>query len=68
MCAQQQGSDANDLVYRALAKLKQAEADLLAAVQPWDHPHNVVLLEVHGFLWEAISRLSEITSGSKGGA
>jgi hypothetical protein len=66
MCAQQKGSDPNEVVYRAMAKLKQAEADLLAAVQPAHHPHNVVLLEVHGFLWEAISRLSEIASGTTG--
>lgn len=66
MCSQQQGPDADDVVARALQKLKQAEADLLAAVQPGDHPHNAVLMEVHGFLWEAISKLSEIASGKKG--
>ena len=66
MCAQQQGPDANNVVAQALQKLKQAEADLLAAVQPGDHPHNAVLMEVHGFLWEAISKLSEIVSGKKG--
>jgi len=67
MCAQQQGRDANDAVHQALQKLKQAEADLLAAVQPGDHPHNAVLLEVHGFLWEAISTLTDIVSKSRGG-
>jgi hypothetical protein len=66
MCAQQQGPDASDVVQKALQKLRQAEADLLAAVQPGDHPQNAILMEVHGFLWEAISRLSEISSGKKG--
>jgi hypothetical protein len=65
MCAQRQGPDANDVVFEALQKLRQAEAELLAAMQPGDHPHNVVLLEVHAFLWEAISKLSEITSKNK---
>lgn len=67
MCAQQQGPDADDVVAQALQKLKQAEADLLAAVQPGDHPQNAVLMEVHGFLWEAISKLSEIASAKKDG-
>jgi hypothetical protein len=53
-------------VERALDHLKQAEVDLLAAIRPGDHPQNATLLEVHSFLWEAISVLSRIISENPG--
>jgi hypothetical protein len=62
----QKGPAANAAVDRALDHLKQAEVDLLAAIRPGGHPNNAELLEVHAFLWEAISMLSKITSGRGG--
>ena len=56
----------NVFVERALDHLRQAEIDLLAAIHPGDHPDNATLLEVHSFLWEAISMLSKIVSGKRG--
>jgi hypothetical protein len=53
-------------VERALGHLKQAEADLMAAIGPGDHPDAAALLEVHAFLWEAISTLSQVVSGKRG--
>lgn len=63
MDAPKKGSPHNVFIERALVNLKQAEADLLAAIRPGDHPHNATLLEVHSFLWEAISMLSKVASG-----
>jgi tRNA A37 N6-isopentenylltransferase MiaA len=45
-----------------LTELKQAEAKLLAAVHPENHPRNVRLLEAHAVLWEAISALQRPAS------
>ncbi|MGA8872644.1 MAG: hypothetical protein WA434_06110 [Candidatus Acidiferrales bacterium] len=55
----QKGPAPNAAVERALDHLKQAEVDLLAAIRPGDHPQNATLLEVHSFLWEAISMLTK---------
>ena len=55
----------NTAVERALDHLKQAEVDLLAAIRPGDHPQNATLLEVHSFLWEAISMLTKVISGER---
>lgn len=63
MDAPKKGSPQNVFVERALVNLKQAEDDLLAAIRPGDHPDNATLLEVHSFLWEAISILSKVVSG-----
>ena len=62
----QRGPTPNTAVERALDHLKQAEVDLLAAIRPGDHPQNATLLEVHSFLWEAISVLSRIISENPG--
>ena len=62
----QKGSAPHTAVERALDHLKQAEVDLLAAIRPGDHPQNATLLEVHSFLWEAISVLSRIISERRG--
>jgi hypothetical protein len=61
----QKGPTPNAAVERALDHLKQAEIDLLAAIHPGDHPNNATLLEVHSFLWEAISMLSKIVSAKR---
>ena len=51
-------------VDRALIHLKQAEVELLATIRPGNDPNHAALLEVHAFLWEAISALVTI-SGKK---
>ncbi len=61
----QKGPASNTAVERALDHLKQAEVDLLAAIRPGDHPQNATLLEVHSFLWEAISMLTKVISGER---
>jgi hypothetical protein len=62
----QKGPAPNTAVERALDHLRQAEADLLTAIRPGDHPSNAALLEVHSFLWEAISMLTKVISEKEG--
>jgi hypothetical protein len=52
-------STPEDAAKAALKHLKQAEDNLLAAVQP-SHPKNAIFLAAHGFVREAISTLSKV--------